>query len=164
MQMTEQPEQKLSDEQIQPFLEQIFQKLKSAQTAQSRSEILEMLRNDPRVMAAYIKQRQQRHPQGFGPQQQMNIDQQQPIETPTQASQTGPFSRAMSQLFEMGFWNETLNQELLQQNKMDIGLTVEKLLESGNTPRPAVETSDVVNSQPAAASSSPYPFQPLDFD
>lgn len=36
----------------------------------------------------------------------------------------------MKKLFEMGFWNEPLNQQLLTQNKMDIERTVEKLLES----------------------------------
>jgi len=42
------------------------------------------------------------------------------------------FMKAMSHLFEMGFWNEPLNQQLLHENKMDIGMTVEKLLESGS--------------------------------
>lgn len=40
--------------------------------------------------------------------------------------------QAMSQLFEMGFWNESLNQELLQLNRMDLSDTVSALLQSND--------------------------------
>ena len=65
------------------------------------------------------------------------------------------FRKSMAKLFEMGFWNETLNQNLLLENKMDIAMTVEKLLEnrSGNsTTTPA--GAHFIDSQPAANSTS----------
>lgn len=61
----------------------------------------------------------------------------------------------MAKLFEMGFWNEALNQNLLVENKMDIATTVEKLLENGSgnsTTSPA--GAHLIDSRPAANSTS----------
>jgi hypothetical protein len=56
--------------------------------------------------------------------------------------------QAMSQLFEMGFWNENLNQELLHLNRMDVSDTVSALLQSGgHTDTGVVRTQPQVNNQ-----------------
>lgn len=56
--------------------------------------------------------------------------------------------QAMSQLFEMGFWNESLNQALLQQNQMDVNETVSALLQSSDRPdRDVVQTQAQVNTR-----------------
>ena len=46
----------------------------------------------------------------------------QPAEAPTR------MTSALKQLSEMGFWNQKLNQELLEKNNFDVNDTIEELL------------------------------------
>lgn len=66
--------------------------------------------------------------------------------------------QAMGQLFEMGFWNERLNQELLQLNRMDLSETVSALLQSSDS---RSDTS-VVRTQPQLNTRVKDPF--IEFD
>lgn len=52
----------------------------------------------------------------------------------------------MSLLFEMGFWNEELNRELLIKNKFDVTDTVNELLKPRVTENSV--PSGVISSQP----------------
>lgn len=65
--------------------------------------------------------------------------------------------QAMSQLFEMGFWNESLNQELLHLNRMDVSDTVSALLQSGGH-----NDAGVVQTQPQVNTHVGDPF--IEFD
>jgi hypothetical protein len=47
----------------------------------------------------------------------------------------------MTQLFEMGFWNRELNEQLLEKNRYDVSDTVEDLLRPGRRAEPAVVSS-----------------------
>lgn len=58
--------------------------------------------------------------------------------------------RAMSQLFEMGFWDERLNTQLLEQNDLNVATTVEQL----------INKSTVVESQPKNNTTAPF----IEFD
>lgn len=58
--------------------------------------------------------------------------------------------RAMNQLFEMGFWDEHLNTQLLEQNDHNVMVTVEELLKK----------STVVESQPKNNATGPF----IEFD
>jgi hypothetical protein len=48
--------------------------------------------------------------------------------TATAEPQRNPLSDALTQLYEMGFWNQKLNQQLLEKNKFDVNDTIEDLL------------------------------------
>lgn len=78
----------------------------------------------------------------------------------------GLMSSAMTQLFEMGFWNKELNKQLLEkviafdkhslaksygplfQNKCNVGDTVEELLRSTRTSEEQGASAPVVSRQP----------------
>lgn len=81
-----------------------------------------------------------------------------PIDPLVNASAAEPqpsqrLANALTQLFEMGFWNQKLNQELLEKNDFDVNDTIEDLLSPGkdrqrrNGPNNSTE-SVVVSHQP----------------
>jgi len=63
--------------------------------------------------------------------------------------QRSRLSEALTQLYEMGFWNQKLNQELLEKNSYDVNDTIEDLLspERGRQRRTG-GTDEVVSRQP----------------
>ncbi|XP_054156066.1 mucin-2-like isoform X2 [Oppia nitens] len=66
--------------------------------------------------------------------------QQQQQQRQQQQQQSGAPNRmanALKQLYEMGFWNQKLNQELLSKNRMDVNDTIEELL----SPQPRSDTT-----------------------
>jgi hypothetical protein len=69
---------------------------------------------------------------------------------PVDATEPNPLKTALSQLYEMGFWNQSLNEELLQKNSFDVNDTIEDLLspERGRERRlQARQRSDAANSE-----------------
>lgn len=56
---------------------------------------------------------------------------------------------ALSQLFEMGFWNQSLNEELLEKNQYDVNTTIEDLLSpERNQSQAGTGNSGVILRQP----------------
>ncbi|RWS07581.1 next to BRCA1 gene 1 protein-like isoform X1 [Dinothrombium tinctorium] len=68
----------------------------------------------------------------------------QPRQNKSRTAEQTRLTSAMSQLLEMGFWNQTLNEELLAKHNYDVNNTVEELL-NPNRPEGA---QDVVSTQP----------------
>lgn len=69
---------------------------------------------------------------------------------------------AMGQLFEMGFWNQDLNRQLLEKNKLNVSDTVEELLRTSSVAASTAATQTpsasptVVQNQPLSRDNDPF--------